>query len=112
MRENKTIQNFIALVLLLVFSISAMPQSFFHDLLAGHKDSPACHEPTSTETHLHQRTFECHFDNLVVNVPYFGTEPQLTEAVTNFFTAHLAGLVQDQLVHRATSFDSRGPPSA
>ncbi|MDQ6610192.1 MAG: hypothetical protein M3Y85_10270 [Bacteroidota bacterium] len=70
MAQKPTIQKILASFLLLLLSISITPKSFFHDLIADHKDGSYCNHPIDTSSHLHQQGFNCHFDDLVVTVPF------------------------------------------
>jgi hypothetical protein len=60
----------VALLLLLIFTVSATPEPFFHAALAGHEDKASCTDHPETDAHFHQQTFSCHFDQVVVTVPY------------------------------------------
>ena len=70
LKPGSIIQRWVALLLLLIFTVSATPEPFFHAALAGHEDKAACTEHSETDPHFHQQTFSCHFDQVVVTVPY------------------------------------------
>jgi len=111
LRQNRTIQKDIALLLLLAFTISIAPKTYFHDLVADHKDFSECHQ-LHHSTVLHHQGFNCHFDDLVVSAPFLlQAEPQLNAAEvcfditqTSFYSFHLSSSSH----HKET----RGPPSA
>ena len=74
LKQCPVIQKFIAALLALVFLISIVPKTYFHDLIAHHKDISNCkqvhHKPI-----LHQQGFNCHFDDLVVTLPFVLSAP-------------------------------------
>ena len=97
-------------MLLAVLCISIAPRAIFHDLVASHSDKPGC-----TERHtgfvLHQQELDCHFDDLVVHVPFLGSpEPGFQTLTTfhcsishNFYAFHLMEVIRQQ--------ENRGPPA-
>ncbi|RYY00083.1 MAG: hypothetical protein EOO53_22550 [Gammaproteobacteria bacterium] len=112
MRRKPTIQKFLAGLLLVVFTISAIPQSFFHDLIARHKDVVGCEHPGEKAACVHPQSFHCGFSDLVVSAPYLSCES----------TSELARLVypapEKSDPHRvslslySSYTEGRGPPSA
>jgi hypothetical protein len=95
---------------MLIFAISIMPKSYFHNWIAKHKDGSDCIQVHKTPA-LHHQSFNCHFEDLVVTTSYvMGSEQQFPLA-HYFFPIH-------QAVFRTTSrqmvllqIDSRGPPT-
>jgi hypothetical protein len=69
LKQNTTIQKFITILLLLVFTISVAPRSFFHDLVADHRDTPGCSIDHKISV-IHKQSFNCHFEDLVVSSPF------------------------------------------
>ncbi|HJW16719.1 MAG TPA: hypothetical protein VJ499_06355 [Flavisolibacter sp.] len=70
MNKRTTIRKPVAILLLFVFMVSAMPKAFFHDLVAQHKDTISCtHGPVKTNC-MHIQGTNCHFDELVVTIPF------------------------------------------
>ena len=71
MKQQKFIQKFLALVLLMVFSVSATPKAYFHELFAHHKDDAVvCHHPEPGSFCVHSQPINCHFNDLVVTAPF------------------------------------------
>lgn len=96
--------------MLVVFAISVAPKSYFHELLANHKDIIGCTHAPGSAPCAHQQPFNCHFDDLVVTAPFlfatmgfYATKPieQISDHV--FYSSHLTSFV---LLHKA----GRGPP--
>lgn len=56
--------------MLVVFSISIAPKSYFHDVLANHKDEVHCPHPEPVSNCIHPKAYHCHFTDLVVTVPF------------------------------------------
>ena len=110
-KQKKTIQKRIAFLLLLVFMVSAAPKTYFHDVIANHKDVSYCTHLNETSACVHLKGFNCHFDNLVVTAPYV--------VQSNPFSL----IVPVRYIHLNTRYsfsyhscflssaDSRGPPA-
>jgi len=65
-----SIRKFLAFALLVVFTISIAPKSYFHDVIANHKDVVSCDHPEQSSSCLHSKAFHCHFDDLVVTTSF------------------------------------------
>jgi hypothetical protein len=94
-----------------VFLISIAPKTYFHDLLANHKDFPACTQVHKTAV-LHSHGFNCHFDDLVVSAPFL-LQIEQPIAFDNFYfekkqSSFYSSFPQSFLQHK----EKRGPPSA
>lgn len=81
----------------MLYTISIAPKTYFHDVLAHHKDTPACTHPYGATVCLHQEKFNCHFDNLVVaalyvsdvkTVSFSAPQPVAAEPVTYIPSFH------------------------
>jgi hypothetical protein len=109
LKQNSRIQKFIAFILLLVFTVSIAPRSFFHDLIANHIDSPGCSIDHKISV-VHKQGFQCHCDDLVVSAPFvLQTEP-------------LPGVIGGDFIHKNDQYcnsyfysillhqENRGPP--
>jgi hypothetical protein len=104
------IRKLTACLLLVLFCISMAPRAWFHDLLANHQDKPGC-TLHHTRAVFHQQELNCHFDDIVVHVPFLRTpEPHFTRVATtsyytycNFYAFHIEEITGSQ--------ESRGPPS-
>lgn len=98
-----------AWVMLLVFAISVMPKTYFHELLAGHKDGGCVHPPTKAPC-AHQQAFNCHFDDLVVTAPFLKETPVITsftKTETSLPDAHYPSWFAEGGIFHTTG---RGPP--
>ncbi|MDQ3279591.1 MAG: hypothetical protein M3Q06_14795 [Bacteroidota bacterium] len=110
MRKSNLIQKAVAWFLMVVFTISVMPEHLFHDALATHTDQPVCRDEDKSVPHIHNPTFHCSFDELVVSVPYIdvASQPVINQPVpveTVPASFHSSAL--------STTFrytESRGPP--
>jgi hypothetical protein len=110
--RNTTIQRIIAFVLLVIFTISLTPESFFHAALAKHTDSPSCTDGVKAPAHFHQKTYECHFDHLVVTASYFFELPSLVFTIEFFYPVHSTRYYCSYKQFRFNIYESRGPPTA
>jgi hypothetical protein len=112
LRQQTFIQRIIAFALLIVFSISAAPKAYFHDLIADHKDGIACCHSQTTSTCVHSQPFNCHFDELVVTASF------LMEAVQFSFLSPIEFSAENDHYKSFYTFSSlfqktgRGPPMA
>jgi hypothetical protein len=105
-----TIQKIAAIFLILMFTVSIAPRSYFHDLVADHKDFSDCRQ-SHHSTVLHQQGLNCHFDDLVVSAPFLSWVEQpvvlidfcLGEKQSAFYSSLLSSFLQHK--------ESRGPPS-
>ena len=110
LEKKPTIQKFSAFLLLVIFTISFIPKSIFHDLIASHTDTISCDHPVKKAVCVHQQGFKCSFNDLVVTVPYvsfsnafnFG-EPVTYSSFTSVFNAPV-------LQRYFFGTESRGPP--
>ena len=111
MKQSTTIQRFTAFLILLVFTLSATPKVFFHDMVADHRDGPECILDHNT-TVVHTQTFDCDFDDLVVSVP-FVLEGESSEEIFRVYPETEQYSFYNS--HPVQSFghkENRGPPAA
>ncbi|MCU7549568.1 hypothetical protein OCK74_10610 [Chitinophagaceae bacterium LB-8] len=112
LNRKNTIQRFVALMLLVIFTISITPETYFHSVLAGHKDRQTCTDAPTTGIHFHQKQKECHFDQLVVTAPYLYQPVFITFSVTLLHPVHTNLYTYSyQKLHFASTVN-RGPPQA
>ncbi len=108
MKNKNLIRQLGALALLLLFSFSIMPKRYLHEVLADHEDVVS--EFTGKSTTVKTTGMNCHYDDLVVTVPFIeGTSVQLSaiEPVPSSYTAfYLPEVICSSLPAR----DTRGPP--
>jgi len=110
LRQNPTIQKFITVLMLLVFTISVAPRSFFHDLVADHRDIPGCSIDHKIQV-VHKQGFNCHFDDLVVSAPFvLQTESHPAAVVFHVIkekSLYYKSYSSSFLLHK----ENRGPPA-
>lgn len=96
--------------MLLAFLLGNTPKTYLHDLVADHRDLPECNQLHKTAV-LHQETFNCHFDDLVVSVPF------LLQAAVPFLTAPVlfgpmhADIADEVRICYLYHKENRGPPA-
>ena len=107
--NQETIRKFLAFVLLLVFTFSATPKKYLHDLVADHTDLPAAQLDQQTKV-IVKAGFNCQCEDLVVSTPFieaaFSTEISLPKL-------HMeAAAASCREVNLTTQYakDLRGPP--
>ena len=111
MRQQNTIQKIYSVFLLIIFSLSVLPKIYFHDVIANHKDTVSvCDHPENLKACLHQSTYKCDVDDLVVKAPYLILPGvQISELTTHFqeYEATYNFFIQgNELLHK----ENRGPP--
>lgn len=111
MNQFSTIQRFTGFLLLLVFTLSATPKVFFHDMVADHHDGPECILDHNTTT-VHSQTFECEFDDLVVSAPFVLTVESSGEFLDEYAEIKKFSFTISQPVYYLQNKENRGPPSA
>jgi len=112
MLYQKTIRQFIALVMLVVFAFSITPQKSIHDLVSKHADPTKCDvHKDAPITQIEKASIHCSYDNLVVASPF----------IHFFVTIQLGPIAPIQSVNTAFTYfiinavpsflESRGPPA-
>lgn len=107
--HKTTIQKGTAVLLLLVFLTSIAPKAFFHDLVANHEDLPDCRQFHQSIV-LHQQTFNCHFDELVVTGPFVLSSEQVVILSNNYIVAKQACFYRSRIQAFFQQKENRGPP--
>jgi len=110
LKQNNNIQRVIAFFLLVVFSISMAPKTYFHTVLANHKDVSFCNEVHKASSCLHKQSVQCHFDDLVVNTPFFVQEEKLAVNPAIHFDTFYSSYLSFYTNATAPLRDGRGPP--
>ncbi|MEI6190064.1 MAG: hypothetical protein WCP61_06560 [Chitinophagia bacterium] len=112
MLYQKTIRQFIALVMLVVFAFSITPQKSVHDLVAKHADPTKCSvHKDAPIAQVENSSIHCAYDNLVVASPFI-----------NFFISIQVGSIApikcvntvfaNFIIDSVPSFlETRGPPA-
>jgi hypothetical protein len=98
-------------MLMLVFFISIAPKTYFHELVAHHKDFSDCHQ-LHHSTVLHQQGINCHFDDLVVSSPFFSAGEFPTVIVHTYFEKRQFVVPFLSLSSFSQHKENRGPPLA
>jgi len=102
-----------AVLLLFVLTLSMTPTLFLHDAFAGHKDEVEFCKAELKKGHcFHQQRINCHFNPLVVSVPYpeftFAEAAMTAVLYPSFVEAIRPSLQLSPLLDK----DNRGPPAA
>jgi hypothetical protein len=105
-----TIQKITGAFLLLIFTISIAPRSYFHDLVATHKDFSNCDQLHKT-TVLHTKSYHCHFDDLVVSAPFLQQAEQLFDFIQFHFPKQQANFYSCLFLSFSQHKENRGPPN-
>ena len=109
---KKTIQKFIAFLLIIIFSISITPKPFLHKLLAKHTDRHhTCNNADKSAACIHNSFYHCQLDNLVVNTEYFSSHNFPDISLEPFYLQHAATLFSSYSSSVDNVNESRGPPS-
>lgn len=111
MKQTTTIQKANGIFLMLVLAISIAPKTFFHDLVAHHKDLPVCNQLHKTAV-FHHQGFNCHFDDLVVTTPFIFVNEQPVVFAHFYFEKKQASFCSFHLSSFLQQKENRGPPKA
>jgi hypothetical protein len=108
---TKTIKQFVALAMLVVFAFSITPQKNIHDFVAKHVDPTSCNVHVNLPIdQVENASIHCSFDQLVATSPFvhysFEIALTLPETVIVENGAGISFIESNTLSH----FDSRGPP--
>ncbi|MGZ8538336.1 MAG: hypothetical protein ACXWV9_08755 [Flavisolibacter sp.] len=109
MTHSATIQRLTGFLILLVFTLSATPKVFFHDMVADHSDGPECILDHNT-TVVHTRTFDCEFDDLVVSVPFVMNAEPSEEILHDYAEIEQFSFYNSRPVQSFLHKENRGPP--
>jgi hypothetical protein len=109
--KQSTIQKILASLLLVLFTISFLPKSYFHDVIANHTDAASCGRSSEKLSCIHEKGFHCSFNDLVAAAPYVPfnaafnlVQPFIHAAYTG---CHCTIILQQQFF----GTESRGPPA-
>ena len=95
--------------MLIVFTFSITPTIVLHNWLANHTDT--CKKSADNKTpQIHNKTFNCHCDNIVAESPF--TEPVkfISEAPISFFAAASTVDIVQFPSSQILFYSLRGPP--
>lgn len=110
LKRKLIIQKFLAFLLLLVFSISIAPKNYFHTIIADHKDVSYCNDAHKSTNCVHQQGVNCHFDELVVTVPYLFQPQQIAFLPHRFYIEISSAYISSFLQYNAIAKENKGPP--
>jgi hypothetical protein len=112
LRYTSVIRGFIAGLLLMIFSISTVPKSYIHNAIADHRDlSNACHHKTHSVPCIKAATVDCHFTNLVVNIPYHSCTQEYTFHSAIPRAIYILHPFESAARYPSLHKESRGPPA-
>lgn len=112
LNEKPIIQKLVVAVMLVLFTISFIPKTYFHDVIASHTDSVEdCQHPDKGQACLRQPGFNCDFNELVVAAPYLLFESSINFFKPSEYLTVTESFYQLTLQHFFFGTESRGPPS-
>jgi hypothetical protein len=111
LQKRSSISFVLPLAMLLLFTFSATPKRWLHDLFAKHTDTYGYISGNGEEA-VSAEHFNCHCDNIVVDTPFTFPEPAvLVQPVTSSLVINSPSQEKAPcLVPAASSL--RGPPAA
>ena len=109
---NKTLKQFLALAMLVVFAFSIMPQKSIHDLVAKHIDPQSCsvHKDLPIEQ-IENSVLHCSFDFQVATTPFVDYDFSIEIATPFIAQLRNAQFEDKSITQYAILSDSRGPPA-
>jgi hypothetical protein len=109
---NKTLKQFLALALLVVFAFSITPQKSVHDLLAKHIDPTSCsvHKDLPIEQ-VENTALHCSYDFQVATTPFVDYDFSIKIVTLLNAQPRNAQFEAKVISQDAIHSDSRGPPS-
>jgi hypothetical protein len=110
LNKQTIIRKSLACVLLLLFVMSSLPKAYFHDLVADHVDMASCDQKHSQAV-LHKQSVNCHFDDLVVTIPFVSPAIQDFEAANFHFEKKAAVAIACYHYSFIQHKENRGPPT-
>lgn len=97
-------------MMLAIFTLSITPQTFLHDLFAGHIDTPAKMQP-GKDAQLGKAGVDCHFNDQVATSPFLDKLDDICLNVPTPLTLTLTPVLEDAILTRASYWEGRGPPA-
>lgn len=97
-------------MLLLVFSFSAAPKKYLHDLVADHTDYYASHAGNETAV-VTKADFNCDCEDLVVSTPFIQTTFLTDFALSTLYQEFIAASYRQFNLTTQYTKDLRGPPA-
>lgn len=116
LKKPDFIKKLLAILVLLVFTISATPKKYFHDLFSRHTDVSnervSTSVETSEQTEIGHYKFNCGFVNIVATAPFLNTETFSVGYFRNWYPAVHETCDYFLPSQVFTCFTHRGPPCA
>ena len=109
MYKNKTIRSFVTGLLLCLFTFSATPKQWLHDIFADHKDFYS--NAVGDHIQFIKSGFHCECDNLVVNTPFIHVEGPKELTISKIFPAYEVTDITNWNAGHYFLFHLRGPPA-
>jgi len=111
--QNKSfIRSLLALMLLLIFTISTTPRRYWHDIFAGHTDTAVCDVPLDGKHHLRDAGIQCDCNKLVATSPFTEQdEIAVTVVPRSFYTLQQTDWTSVILTAVNRVHAQRGPPA-
>lgn len=110
MRGYSIINKLTGFLLICIFAISITPKSSFHDLMASHNDE--CFDNHQFKgDQITRQSFNCHFENLVVESPYLWQYHCLLDEITIYLSTDKPSLNVDVFSNHPFFSELRGPPA-
>lgn len=111
MQKKISIRSLLALMLLLIFTISTTPRRYWHDLFAGHTDTTVCDTPADGKQHLRDAGFQCDCNKLVATSPFTEQDEIVVASLPRlFYTPQQTSLSSVLLAVAEHVHALRGPP--
>jgi hypothetical protein len=109
---HKTLRQFLALAMLVVFAFSITPQQSIHDLVAKHIDPTSCsvHKDLPIEQ-IENAALHCTFDFQVATTPFVDYDFNIEITTPEIAQPRNAQFEHKIISQHAILSDSRGPPA-
>jgi hypothetical protein len=112
LQNKSSIRSLLALMLLLVFTISTTPRRYWHDIFAGHTDTAVCDVPLDGKHHLRDTGIQCDCNKLVATSPFTEQDEVVLPVIPRlFFTPGQTALSSVILAPVTRVHAQRGPPA-
>lgn len=111
LKKTPAIKKGVAALLLVVLILSMTPALFLHDAIAQHKDEVVFCKAELKKGHcFHEQRINCHFNPLVVTVPYIVYELPETAGLSTLYSGTYRVYLPSFYSLARFSEESRGPP--
>jgi hypothetical protein len=111
LKQQSVIQKWVASLLLVVFAISITPKTYFHEVIARHKDVSVCTHPPQAAHCIHKQGFNCPFDDLVVTAPFLLEKDNYSFDIIARYPNKSAVYKESFLAYALLQKNGRAPPA-